>query len=113
MEARAAVRACVPTDRQAFVDHDPTATTGLRGIRWIDSNDPATGACCLVPQDDEESAPSRVSNGLRQMVILHHIDGLQVLMIDRVVLAYQRQRRLVVKVRSLPPHFLMRLGKER
>jgi hypothetical protein len=41
-----------------------------------------------------------------------HIARLQVLMIDRVVLSNERERRLVVKVRSLASHRLVRFGKE-
>jgi hypothetical protein len=76
MQARSTRRAGMPADGQAFGDHDAAATTGLRGIGGIDGDDPATGACCLVRQDDEERAPSHVTDGLRQMVILHHVGGL-------------------------------------
>ena len=58
-----------------------------RGIGGIDGDDPATGPCCLVRQDDEERAPPRVTDALCQMVILHHVGGLQVFVIDRVVAA--------------------------
>ena len=67
------------------MDYSPTAATHLRGVRGIDSNDPATSVCCFVRQDDEEGAPPRVTNGLGQMVMLHHVGGLQVLMIDDIV----------------------------
>ena len=104
MKADSTVRARVPADGQALLDQCPAAATGLRGVRRIDGDDPATGACCLVRQDGEEGAPPRVTNGLCQMMILHHIGRLEVLVIDRVVLTNERQRCLVVKVRSLASH---------
>ncbi len=66
---------CQRTDK-SLGDDDPTPATGLRGVRGIDGYNLATGACCLVRQDDEERAPSRVTDAFRQMVILHHIGGL-------------------------------------
>ena len=47
------------------------------------------------------------------MVILDHVGRLQVLMLDRVVLAHQRQSPLVVKVLALALHFEMRFGEHR
>jgi hypothetical protein len=41
------------------------------------------------------------------MVILDHVGRLQILVIDRVVLTYQSERCLVMKVLSLPLHLLM------
>src|SRR5262245_50970800 len=46
----------MPADGQAFLDHDPAATTGLRAIGGIDGDYPATGAYCLMRQDGEEGA---------------------------------------------------------
>jgi hypothetical protein len=46
------------------------------------------------------------------MAILDQVDRLQILVIDRVVLTHQGERGLVMKVRSLPPHLLMRLGQQ-
>ena len=43
----------------------------------MDGDYPATSPCCLVRQDGEERAPPRITNGFRQMVILHHIGGLK------------------------------------
>jgi hypothetical protein len=49
-------------------------------------------------------------DALGEMVILDHVGRLQIFMIDRVIGAYQRQRRLMVEVLSLASHRLMRLG---
>ncbi len=52
-------------------------------------------------------------DALGEMVVLEHVGRLQVLVIDRVVAAHQRQRRLVVEVLPLAPHLLMRLRQQR
>ena len=102
----------MPADGRPFIDYHATPATALRRGGGIDGDYPATGACCLVRQDDEEGAPPRVTHRLGQMVMLHQVGGLEVLVTDRVVLAYQRQRRLVVEVLSLASHPLMRLGQQ-
>jgi hypothetical protein len=47
------------------------------------------------------------------VVILHHVGGLQVLVIDRVLLTQKGERGLVVEILPLTPHVLMCLGQER
>jgi hypothetical protein len=51
-------------------------------------------------------------DALGQVAVLHHVADLQILVIDRVVLAYERERVLVVEVLSLAAHFLIRLGEQ-
>ncbi len=46
------------------------------------------------------------------MAILHHVGGLEILVIDRVVLTHECVRRLVVKVAPLASHRLVRFGEE-
>jgi hypothetical protein len=46
-------------------------------------------------------------------MVLDHIGRPQILMIDRVVISDERQRRLVLKVLSLATHRLMSFGEER
>ena len=46
------------------------------------------------------------------MMILHHIGGLEILVIDGVVLLNERQCRLMMEVRPLAAHRLMRLCQE-
>jgi hypothetical protein len=95
----------MPADGFALRDHDPAATTALRGRSeiggGIDAADPASGAYCLVRQEEQERRPVRIVNALSTAGVLDRVAGLHVLMIDHVVLAYQRERRLVVDVRSL------------
>src|SRR5215471_10567047 len=76
MQAHSAVWTATPADRQAFGDQHATARTSLAGERRIHCYYSPTGACCLEGEDDEERAPSGVSNRLGQMVILYHVGGL-------------------------------------
>ena len=48
-----------------------------------------------------------------EMVVLDHIADLQLFVIDRVVLAYELECCLMVKVLPLATHFLMRFRKQR
>src|SRR5262245_23608512 len=87
------------------------------------------GACCLVRENREELASSGVLHAcvaagfpLGPMVCIAafavrlrlrtaaQVRGLHGLDIERVVLAYEDERRLVVKVAPLPAHMLMLLG---
>ena len=63
-------------------------------------------------QDGQECSPPGVLNGLRQMVILRHVPDLQVLVIDHIIGAHERQCRLMMEVRPLAAHRLMRLCQE-
>src|SRR5262245_47281325 len=73
MKARSTVWARVPTNGETLHHYDTTPATHLRRVGGVDSNDPATGACCLVRQAGEEGAPPRITNRLRQVVVLHHV----------------------------------------
>jgi hypothetical protein len=76
MQAHSAVWTAMPADRQAFGEQNATTRTRLAGERRIHCYDSPPGACCLEGEDDEERAPSRITNGLGQMVILDHVGGL-------------------------------------
>ena len=102
---------CQRTDKP-FWTTSPQPLHRLRGIGGIDGDYPATSACCLVRQDDEERAPPRVTDGLRQMVMLHHVGRLEIFVIDHIIGAYEGERRLVVKVAPLASHRLVRFGEE-
>ena len=102
----------MPADRPALLDQHATPATALRRVGGIDGDYPATGACCRVRQDGEERAPPRVTNRLGQMMMLHHGGGLEVLVIDRVVLLNELEGYLMVGVLPLSPHLLMRLGQQ-
>ena len=104
MEARSAVRAGMPADGQALLNHNATARTGLAGVGRRHGYDSLPGACCLESEDAQERAPARIMDALGEMVVLEHVGRLQVLVIDHVVVAHQRERRLVVEVLSLALH---------
>src|SRR5262245_31389718 len=101
MEACSTLRAAMPPDGQAFSDQNAAARTPLAGERRINRCHSSTGACCLVSEDDQECAPPRVLDAFGEVMILEHVGRLHVLMIDRIVLLDERQRRLVVKVSPL------------
>jgi hypothetical protein len=109
MEAGPTLRAGVPANRYAFVDHNPTARTGLAGERRVYRYYSLPGARSLESEDDKKRAPARITDALGRVVILHHVGDPQVLVIDRVVLPYQLKRCLVVIITSLAAYRLMRL----
>jgi hypothetical protein len=102
----------MPADGQAFPHHTPTARTSLAGECRIDRDHFPTGACCLEGKDAQERTPPRILNRLGEMVVPDHVGRLQILMVNRVVFAQQRERCLEVKVLSLATYLLMRFGKQ-
>ena len=72
----------------------------------------STSICCFELQDAQECGPARVGDRLGEVVILDHVGRLQILMIDRVVVANEREGRLVVEVLPLTLHLQMRLGQQ-
>ncbi len=76
-------------DTEAFLDVRATPATDLAGVVWGHRDHSLTGACCLVVEYGTELCPPSITNGLGEMMILHHVGHLQVLDIDRVVLAQQ------------------------
>jgi hypothetical protein len=84
MQARPALRATVPPNRETFGDHNATAwpRTPLAGERRRHGDYPLPGTCCLESKDGEKRAPPRIADALGEMVILDHIGHLQAFMID-------------------------------
>jgi hypothetical protein len=81
----------------------------------MDGADPATGPCRLVGQEDEQGAPPRVTKRLGQLALLPPVGRLCCRVIDRLVLAHQVERRLVLVVYALvvyalASHRLLRPG---
>src|SRR5581483_7827060 len=89
----------------------PTAATILAGIGGWHGDDPTPGACCLGFEDGTELRPARITDALGEMAVPYHVGDPQIFEIDGVVLAQQHERRLVVEVRALALHLLMRLAK--
>src|SRR5215470_18059655 len=98
MHARSGVWTGMPAHRQAFLDQRATARTRLAGVGRGYRLHSLPGARSLESEDGEKGAPSRVRNGLGEMVVPYHVGDLQILVIDRVVLLDQSQRRLVMKI---------------
>src|SRR5262249_21853449 len=66
-----------------------------------------TGARCLVGNGCAEVIPPSVRDGLAEEPVPHQVGGPQVFEVEDIVLAYQRQRRLVVKVPPLATYLLV------
>jgi hypothetical protein len=65
-----------------------------------------------VPEDDQERTPPSVSDAPGKVVALEHVGHLQILMIGRIVLAYQRKRCLVAKILPLASLLLVCIGEQ-
>jgi hypothetical protein len=102
----------MPADGQPFLDDDAAARADLARERRVDRLHFPTGVCRLVAQDAQEGPPACICDALGEVVILNHVADLQVFVIHGVVLAHERERRLLMKVLPLSPDFLMRLGEQ-
>jgi hypothetical protein len=112
MQAGSAVRAAMPADGEALMDHHPTARTGLAGECRRHRYDGLASCYRFARQDGQEATPARITDALSEMVVPHHVGRLYVFVIDRVVRSYQRQRCLMVEVYPLPAYPLMRSGEQ-
>jgi hypothetical protein len=93
--------------------HSATALRAiLRRVGRIHFDYLATGAFSLVRQDRSELTPSGVTNALGEMMIFHHPFNIQIFDGDRVKLAHDIERRLVLEIRALAPNLLMFLLKQ-
>ena len=95
------------TYAQALDHARPTATTILARVRRRHGYHPLPGTCCLERADAQERCPSGVRNGLCQMRVREQIGRRQVLVLDRVVRAHERARRLVLVIGALALDGLM------
>src|SRR5262245_8618133 len=77
----------------------------------MDRLDSLPGACSLESENGQKRRPACVRNRLGEVVIPDHVGDPQIFMINRIVLARQLERRLVMEVLSLAAYCLMRLGK--
>jgi hypothetical protein len=92
----------MPADGQDFVDQNATARTPLAGIGGRHGYSLLPRVCCFESKDGEERHPARIANAFGEVVVPEQVGRLQVLMIDRVIGADERQRRLVVEVLTPP-----------
>src|SRR5262245_41385049 len=83
----------------------------LRRVGWIHLDDHTAGAFSLARQDQDELTPSRVTDALGEMMILHHPSHVQIFDGHRVELSHNLERRLVVKISASAPDFLVLLLK--
>src|SRR5262249_40955851 len=93
--------------------HSVTALRAiLRRVGWIHLDDHTAGAFSLARQDQEELAPSRVTDALGEMMILHHPFNVQIFDGHRVKLSHDLKRRLVMEIRASALNLLMPLLKQ-
>jgi hypothetical protein len=112
MQTGPTFRAFVPADGQALVHQNPTARTGLRGVRRRYGDDRLASLYRFASQEGQEPAPTRSAAALGELVVLEQVGRLQRFMRAGVVLADQRPRGLVVEVLTSPAHLLVRFGQQ-
>jgi hypothetical protein len=100
----------MPADGQAFLDQHTTARASLARERRVDCLHLLPSTCCLESEDAQERTPGRITDALGKVMVPDHVGHLQVFVIDRIIGAHKRERRLVMEIRSLTTHFLMCLG---
>src|SRR5258708_837049 len=100
------------THAQALGHTRPTATTVLAGVLCGDRYYPLAGPYCLACEDATEPRPAGIADALSQVVIPQHIGDLQIFQVNRVVLAQQGQRGLVVVIGALAFDVLMGLRQQ-
>src|SRR5262249_12068110 len=93
-----------------FLHSFATCPTVLRGVVRGHHSHLFTGACCLVLKGGADLSPAGIRTALGQRSLLHPSGDLQVFERDRVGVAYQVERHLVVKVLALASHLLMLLS---
>ncbi len=123
-----AVRADRGAYTQAFGYAHPTPATVLTGVLSRNRNPPMPqspdapiprcpnppmpSVSCFGFEDGPEVRPACVAAGLGEMAIPHHAGDLHLFAGEGVVVAKEVQRRLVVEVRALALHRLVRLGEQ-
>src|SRR5438876_5667998 len=105
----AAERTNVSTYRQTLVYDLPTFEAFLGGEARVDSYHPMTSSLSLFFEDVEKPAPTSVHDALCQGMILDHVENLQLLNSDDLVMLSVVFRRLIVKVTTLTSNLEMRL----
>ena len=91
----------MPADGVAFLDDDTAARTRLARERGIDRSHPTPGRCCRGGEDGEVARPPGIGDAPGEAAMPHQVGDPHVFVIDRVVVAHQGERRLVMKVLAL------------
>lgn len=71
--------------RQTFLYNLPALVTLLTGETRVHSDHTMSSTCSLGSEDVEERAPGGVYDGFRKMMVLHHVEDMQVLNSDMVI----------------------------
>jgi hypothetical protein len=102
----------VPANGQAFLDYDATARADLAGVGRGHGYSSLPSICSFESEDGAELTPARVTDGLGEMVVLHHVGNLQVFVVYRIVALHQGARGFMLMIEPLPSHLQMLLGKQ-
>ena len=98
------------THRQGFLYDLPTRETLLGSEARIDSDHLMTGSLSLLLKESEKRAPTGVTDGFREGMVLDHPTDVQVLHHDMVIGLGVLLRRLEMEVSTLTCNLEMRLG---
>ena len=98
--------------RQCFAHSLTTSRAILRRVGRIHLDHYTASFFRFARQDQYEFIPSRVTDALGEMMILHHPFDIQIFHGDRVELAYDLERRLVMKIGALASDLLMLPGQK-
>ena len=66
------------TNRERLLDNFPTLVTFLTGETGVHSNDLMSGAFSLGSEDVKKLAPTSVTNGFGQVMVLYHAAYVQI-----------------------------------
>ncbi len=90
------------TDTERLL-HDLSAPVAqLRGITGVHSDHTMTSSFSLISEDIEECAPTGIHDALCKGTVLHHVENLQLLYRNRMILLCVLLGRLVMEVTTLP-----------
>jgi putative transposase len=109
---KAAARAAIDARRQPDLVPMAAARAILRRVRRIHLDYLSAGAFSLARKDQDELAPSRVTDALGEMMIPDHPSHVQIFDGNRVKLSHDIERSLVVKVRALASYLLVLLRQQ-
>jgi putative transposase len=98
--------------RQCFAHSLTTSRAILRRVARIHLDHYTASFFRFARKYQDELIPSRVTDALGEMMILHHPFDVQIFHGDRVELAYDLERRLVMKIGALASDLLMLPGQK-
>src|SRR5215475_16178194 len=112
MRLESTILTLVFSHRQCFAHSLTTSRAILRRVGWIHLNYFTASLFRFARKDQDEFIPSRVTDALGEMMILHHPFDVQIFDSDRVELAHDLERRFMMKIGALASNLLMLPGEK-